>query len=60
MRPKLHLSSQDPEKRPGSHAPTVEEADWLALRDALGGREADLMIEAKSKEAALGALGVRL
>ena len=58
-RPKLHLSSQDPEKRPGAHAATVEEADWRALLDALGGREADVMIEAKGKERALETLGIR-
>ncbi len=59
-RPKLHLSSQDGEKQPGAHAYLVEEADWLALVKALGNREADVMIEAKGKERALGALGVDL
>lgn len=57
-RPKLHLSSQDPEKQPGAHAYLVEKRDWRALLDALDEREADVMVEAKGKELALGALGV--
>lgn len=59
-RPKLHLSSQDPEKQPGAHAYLVEKRDWRALLDALDGREADVMVEAKGKELALGSLGVRI
>lgn len=60
QRPKLHLSSQNPEKQAGAHAYSVEVADWETLVDALGGREADVMIEAKGKEQALVPLGVRL
>lgn len=52
-RPKLHLSSQDPKKRPGAHASTIAAADWELLLQALDGRKADIMIEAKSKELAL-------
>lgn len=59
-RPKLHLSSQDPEKRPGAHAYYVETEDWDALLSALDGREADVMVEAKGKEQALGVMGVRV
>ena len=59
-RPKLHLSSQDPEKQPGAHAYSVEVEDWEALVEALGGREADVMVEAKGKERALVPLGVEL
>lgn len=59
-RPKFHLSSQDPEKRPGGHAYLVDPADFEALVSALDGREADVMIEAKGKEEALVALGVQL
>ncbi len=59
-RPKLHLSSQNPEKQAGAHAYSVEVADWETLVNALGGREADVMIEAKGKEQALVPLGVRL
>jgi UV DNA damage endonuclease len=57
-RPKLHLSSQDPSKRPGAHAYTVSPGDRHALLEALDGREADVMIEAKGKEEALAALGI--
>jgi UV DNA damage endonuclease len=60
VRPKLHLSSQDPDKRPGAHAPFVDDRDWQALLAALGGRDADVMVEAKSKERALASLGVEI
>jgi len=55
-RPKVHLSSQDPTKRPGAHAHSIEAGDWAAFLDALGGRETDVMVEAKGKELALPAL----
>ena len=58
--PKLHLSSQDPEKQPGAHAYSVYAKDWKALVEALGGRDADVMIEAKGKEHALVPLGIKL
>ncbi len=57
-RPKLHLSSQAPDKRPGAHAYGVEDRDWRALLDALDGRDTDVMVEAKGKEQALVSLGV--
>jgi UV DNA damage endonuclease len=60
VRPKLHLSSQDPDKRPGAHAYSVDVRDWRALLAALGGREADVMVEAKGKERALAPLGVEI
>ena len=56
-RPKVHLSSQDPEKQDGAHAYSVELGDWYALLEALDGREADIMVEAKGKEQALVPLG---
>ena len=59
-RPKLHLSSQNPEKQPGAHAYSVDLVDWQALVDALRGREADVMVEAKGKEHALVPLGIKL
>ncbi len=59
-RPKLHLSSQDPEKQPGAHAYSVNLADWHALEYALRGREVDVMVEAKGKEHALVPLGIKL
>jgi UV DNA damage endonuclease len=60
QRPKLHLSCQDPEKQPGAHAYSVYAKDWEALVEAVGGREADVMVEAKGKEFALVPLGVEL
>ena len=59
-RPKVHLSSQDPEKQAGAHAYLVGLGDWYALLDALDGRDADVMVEAKGKEQALAPLGVRI
>src|SRR5215211_4680626 len=56
VRPKLHLSSQDPVKQPGAHAYSVDSRDWQTLLGALDGREADMMIEAKGKEQALAPL----
>ncbi len=57
-RPKVHLSSQDCEKQAGAHAYSVDLGDWYVLLDALDGREADIMVEAKGKEQALVPLGV--
>jgi UV DNA damage endonuclease len=57
-RPKIHLSSQDPEKQAGAHAYSVDLEDWHALLAALDGRDADVMVEAKGKEQALVPLGV--
>jgi UV DNA damage endonuclease len=59
-RPKVHLSSQDPEKQAGAHAYSVDLGDWYTLLEALDGREADVMVEAKGKEQALMPLGVRI
>ncbi len=52
-RQKLHLSSQDPDKRPGAHAYAIDPADWNAMLDAVAGRMADIMVEAKGKEHAI-------
>jgi UV DNA damage endonuclease len=60
VRPKLHLSSQAPEKRPGAHAYSVDCRDWQTLLAALDGRDADVMVEAKGKERALAPLGVEI
>jgi UV DNA damage endonuclease len=60
VRPKLHLSSQDPTKQAGAHAYSVDARDWQALRTALDGREADVMVEAKGKEYALAPMGVEI
>ncbi len=58
--PKVHLSSQDPTKQGGAHAYSVDLLDWHALHDALDGRDADVMVEAKGKEHALTPLGLRI
>jgi UV DNA damage endonuclease len=60
VRPKLHLSSQDPAKQAGAHAYSVESRDWQALLGASGGREVDVMVEAKGKERALAPMGVKI
>jgi UV DNA damage endonuclease len=60
VRPKLHLSSQDPAKQAGAHANSVDARDWQMLVQALEGREADVMVEAKGKEYALAPLGVEI
>lgn len=57
--PKLHISTQDPEKRPGAHAWEIDSGDWSGLVEALDGRRADVMAEAKGKELALSAMGIR-
>ena len=59
-RPKVHLSSQDPDKQAGAHSYSVEPEGWQALRAALHCREADVMVEGKGKEHALAPLGVRI
>lgn len=51
-RPKVHLASQDPAKRPGAHAFGIDPRDLEALLEALPG-DADVMLEAKGKERAL-------
>jgi UV DNA damage endonuclease len=58
-RPKLHLSSQDPEKQTGAHAYSIDLADWEGLVEALENREADIMVEAKGKERALIPIGIK-
>ena len=60
VRPKLHISSQDPDRRPGAHAYSVTGEDWQALLRALDGKAADVMVEAKGKECALVSLGVEI
>lgn len=56
--PKLHISTQDPDKRPGAHARAIDSGDWATLVEALDGRRADIMVEAKGKERALAAAGI--
>ena len=52
VRPKIHLSSQDPTKRPGAHAYSVDPEDWETVVGALDGKDTDIMVEAKGKELA--------
>jgi len=56
-RPKVHLASQDPAKRPGAHAFAVHPRDLHTLLEALPA-PADIMLEAKGKEQALGGIVV--
>jgi UV DNA damage endonuclease len=58
VRPKVHISSQDPEKQPGAHAFGIERRDWEELMAVLGDRDIDVMVEAKGKEQALIGLGL--
>jgi UV DNA damage endonuclease len=60
VRPKLHLSSQDPAKRAGAHAYSVDSRDWQALLGVIGGRDVDVMVEAKGKECVLAPMGVKI
>jgi UV DNA damage endonuclease len=60
VRPKLHLSSQDPAKQAGAHAYSVDSRDWQALLGVIGGRDVDVMVEAKGKECALAPMGVKI
>ncbi|WP_047865001.1 UV DNA damage repair endonuclease UvsE [Rubrobacter aplysinae] len=58
--PKLHISSQDPEKKPGAHAWAIHSEDWSGLVEALeavDSRSADVMVEAKGKELGLPDVG---
>lgn len=56
-RPKVHVSSQNPDRQAGARAYYIDVADWSTLIQALGGREADVMVEAKGKEQALFPVG---
>ncbi len=60
VRPKRHRSSPDAAKQPGAHAYLVEVEDWQRLVEALDGRDADVMVEAKGKELALVPLGIAI
>lgn len=58
VRPKVHLSSQDPTKRPGAHAATIKSEDWARFLEALDNRDVDVMVEAKGKDLALSSVGL--
>ena len=55
-RPKMHISSQDVDKKAGAHALLIDPADWSSLLSVLDGRPTDIMVEAKGKEKAISAL----
>ncbi|MDQ2731364.1 MAG: UV DNA damage repair endonuclease UvsE [Armatimonadota bacterium] len=55
-RPKLHISTQDPDKQRGAHAWGIAPQDWRSLTTALAGRPVDVMVEAKGKDQAVLAL----
>jgi UV DNA damage endonuclease len=52
LRPKHHIASQAPGRKPGAHSDVILREDWLRIRAALKD-PADLMIEAKEKDFAL-------
>lgn len=56
--PKLHFSSQDPEKRPGAHAYGVDPGELrnFLRQSAAVPRDFDLMFEAKGKDLAVEAV----
>ncbi len=57
--PLVDYSSQQPEKRFGSHALTLDEADFAAFLERIGTDEVDVMLEIKDKnESALKALAL--
>lgn len=47
-------------KPPGAHSYAIAIEDWSAVMVALDGRDADVIVEAKSKERALVPLGFRV
>jgi hypothetical protein len=50
----MHLSSQAPGRRPGTHADDIDPADFLELLDATAGlADFDVMFECKRKDLAV-------
>jgi UV DNA damage endonuclease len=47
----VDYSSQEPGKRPGTHAGTIDLADFQAFLDAAAGLDFDVMLEIKDKDA---------
>jgi UV DNA damage endonuclease len=54
--PKVHFSTQDPEKKPGAHAYGLDAQDFLAFAEELRAVTVDVMAECKGKDLALIAL----
>ena len=51
--PKVHFSSQDPQKRPGAHAYYLQAQDFLTFSEELASVTVDMMAECKGKDLAL-------
>ena len=51
--PKVHFSSQDPEKKPGAHAYWLDAGEFIAFRNQLAPLTVDMMAECKGKDLAL-------
>jgi UV DNA damage endonuclease len=49
-RPEVHFSTQDPDKRPGAHAQTVDLAAFAEFVDEVGDLPLDCVLEVKDKE----------
>ena len=49
-RPEVHFSTQDPDKRPGAHAQTVDLDAFATFVDAVGDLPLDCVLEVKDKE----------
>ncbi len=46
---KIHYAQQDPQKRPGSHSPTIDLDDFLHFYEALTDKDIAIMLEVKDK-----------
>jgi UV DNA damage endonuclease len=51
--PKVHFSSQDPDKKPGAHAYWLDKNDFLAFAAEMNDFTVDMMAECKGKDLAL-------
>lgn len=49
-RQELHFSTQDPLKRPGAHAATLDLEAFARFREEVGGLDVDCVLEVKDKE----------
>ena len=54
--PKVHFSSQDPDKKPGAHAYGLDRDDFLRFAAQMNGFTVDVMAECKGKDLAIIAL----
>ncbi len=50
----------DAPRQAGRRAYSVDSRDWQALLGVIGGREGNVMVEAKGKEYALAPMGVEI